>query len=92
MGQESLLQARILDDLVSMGWVVHKVVLSSKDGWTDIEAFRNKIAIFIECKAPGKKARPLQEYRHDQLRGQGFDVLVIDSWPLYQKLKPKYFA
>ena len=92
MGEESLLQARVIDDLQSCGWIVHKVVLSSKEGWTDLEAFRKKIAIFIECKAKGKKAAPLQEYRHEQLRGQGFDVFVIDTWALYQKLKPKYFV
>ena len=34
---------------------------------------------FIELKAPGKKPRPLQERRAEQLRRLGFDVAVIDS-------------
>lgn len=36
-------------------------------------------AIFVELKAPGKKARPLQMARHEMLRGLGFPVYVIDS-------------
>lgn len=34
---------------------------------------------FVEMKAPGKKARPLQEKRLQQLRDLGFDAQVIDS-------------
>ena len=33
---------------------------------------------FVELKAPGKRPRPLQLHRHDQLRSLGFDVFVID--------------
>ena len=38
-------------------------------------------AAFVELKAPGKKPRPLQEYRHDQLRALGFRVYVLDRPP-----------
>lgn len=34
---------------------------------------------FVEVKAPGRKPRPLQERRADQLRRMGFEVAVIDS-------------
>ena len=34
---------------------------------------------FVEVKAPGKKPRPLQKHRHEQLRALGFRVVVIDS-------------
>ena len=30
-------------------------------------------------KAPGRKPRPLQGLRHDQLRDLGFRVFVVDS-------------
>lgn len=36
-------------------------------------------AVFIELKAPGRKPRPLQKKRIQQLRGMGFPVYVIDS-------------
>jgi hypothetical protein len=35
--------------------------------------------IFIELKAPGKKTRPIQEYRIKKIRDLGFRVEIIDS-------------
>lgn len=34
---------------------------------------------FVEVKAPGKKPRPLQAYRHSQLRKLGFKTFVLDE-------------
>ena len=34
---------------------------------------------FVELKAPGKKPRPLQIRRIEQLRERGFEVTVVDS-------------
>ena len=34
---------------------------------------------FVEVKAPGKKARPLQKSRHELLRSLGFRVYVLDN-------------
>lgn len=87
MAQESKLQTKIREDLEKSGWVVNKIILSSKKGWPDLEAFRNKVAIFIEAKAEGKKADPLQLLRHEQLNSKGFSVFVIDSWADYLSVK-----
>ena len=35
--------------------------------------------IFVELKAPGKRPRPLQLKRHEELKALGFTVEVIDS-------------
>ena len=35
--------------------------------------------IFVELKAPGRKPRPLQLKRHEELQALGFHVEVIDS-------------
>ncbi|UZP04372.1 VRR-NUC domain-containing protein [Clostridium botulinum] len=35
--------------------------------------------IFVELKAPGKKARKLQEYRAKQLKDLGFQVECLDT-------------
>lgn len=35
--------------------------------------------VFVEVKAPGKKATKQQEREHDRLRADGFCVLVVDS-------------
>lgn len=84
--KESKLQSKIIEDLQLNGWEVHKVMKSSRAGWPDIEAFKNKVTIFIETKSEGKEARPLQKYQHAKLRSQGFDVFVIDTIEDYQKL------
>ena len=34
---------------------------------------------FAEVKAPGKKPRPLQVKRHEQLRSLGFPVFILDD-------------
>lgn len=36
-------------------------------------------AAFVECKAPGKKMRALQEKRKAQLEALGFQVFCLDS-------------
>jgi hypothetical protein len=64
-----------------------KVILCSENGWPDIQAFKNGKTLFIEAKKPGEKASPLQLYRHDKLRLQGFEVYVIDSIEEFNKIK-----
>ena len=39
----------------------------------------NGQVLFAELKAPGKKPRPIQIKRHEQLRAIGFEVIIIDS-------------
>lgn len=38
----------------------------------------NAKVTFVELKAPGKKPRPLQTHRHEQLRRLGFTVITIN--------------
>lgn len=37
------------------------------------------LVVFVELKAPGKKLRPLQRKRADELETLGFRVYLIDS-------------
>jgi Holliday junction resolvase len=85
--RESEVQAKIINDLELSGWEVNKVMKSNRAGWPDVEAFKNKITVFIETKATGKKARPLQRYIHRKLESQGFQVFVIDTWEFYLQIK-----
>ena len=43
--------------------------------------------IFVELKKPGKKLRPLQQYRKKQLEALGFDARVIDSQEKLEALR-----
>lgn len=63
-----------------------KVIRCNLSGWPDVNGFKNKKAIFIEVKDEGEKTEPLQDYRHEELRKQGFEVYVIDKWEDYQQL------
>lgn len=79
MMRESEIQRKIIKKLEAAGWLVNKILSCSKPGWPDLEAYRNKVVVFIECKIPGKQARDLQLYRHRKLREQGFEVIVADD-------------
>lgn len=77
--RESDIQSRITKQLESVGWLVVKIIQCNKNGWPDLMALRDNQTVFIEVKAPGKKPRPLQQYRHQQLIKQGFKTIVIDN-------------
>ena len=52
---------------------------SGSSGWPDrICLFPDGKAGFVEVKAPGKKPRPLQKKRHQQLERLGYKVYVLD--------------
>lgn len=76
---ESLIQSRIIKRLEKDGWMVIKLGLTNMPGIPDLLALKDGRARFIEVKRPGEKPRPLQEYRHRQLRENGFDVEVMDE-------------
>lgn len=76
--KETSVQSRVIDVYTSNGWLVVKILQCTLNGWPDLQAHKDGVTIFIECKRPGERPTPLQLYRHKQLRGAGFEVLVID--------------
>lgn len=84
---ESKLQLKIINDLDKKGYYVVKIIRCNKSGHPDIEAFKNKKAYFIEVKDENKTTEEdgLQEYRHEQLRKQGFNVWVVSNWEEYKQ-------
>jgi len=90
MAEESRLQRKIVIDLEKQGWDVTKIMLCNKPGSPDLECKKEIRQIFyMEVKAKGKKATPLQLYRHEILRKMGFPVFVVDSWDKYLALKQR---
>lgn len=60
------------------GWAV-KFTSPGLDGVPDrLVLFPGGRLAFVEVKAPGKKMRPLQERRAEQLRALGFQVYCLD--------------
>ena len=74
---ESCIQSRIIRRLKSEGWIIVKIGLCSMPGFPDLMALKNGRTKFVEVKRAGEKPRPLQEYRHRQLREQGFEVEIV---------------
>ena len=74
---ESLIQSRIIKRLTKEGWLVIKLGITNLNGIPDLLALKDGVAKFIEVKRPNQKPRPLQEYRHQQLRDLGFSVEVL---------------
>lgn len=75
---ESVIQARIIKRMEAQGYYVIKLQLTNKNGIPDLLCLKNGKASFIEVKRPGEKPRVLQEYRHNELRELGFDVMILD--------------
>lgn len=74
---ESVIQARIIKRYESQGWSVLKLILTNQPGIPDLLCLKNGKALFIEVKRPGENPRPLQEYRINELRKNGFEVQVL---------------
>lgn len=74
---EKSIQSKITQRLKDDGWMVVKIGLCSLPGFPDLMALKDGVARFIEVKQPGKKPRPLQTFRHEQLRKIGFNVEVM---------------
>lgn len=74
---ESAIQTSIIKRYEREGYLVVKIGLCSKQGFPDLILLKDGKASFVEVKRPGQKPRPLQEYRHKELREQDFEVLIL---------------
>ena len=78
--QESKVENRLKKEIELIGGKAPKFVSPGMSGVPDrIVLLPGGRIVFVELKAPGKKPRPMQEYRIKELRTLGFEVKVIDS-------------
>ena len=77
--REKLIEQKLVKAVKAAGGLCPKFVSSGMDGMPDrlVLLPKGKLS-FVEVKAPGKKPRPLQLHRHEQLRQLGFRVAVLD--------------
>jgi hypothetical protein len=78
--REKTIEQKLVKAVKATGGICPKFISPGMDGMPDrlILMPEGRIA-FIEVKAPGKKPRPLQLHRHNQLRQLGFRVFVLDD-------------
>ena len=78
--RERDVERRLVQAVRAAGGLALKFVSPGMAGVPDrIILFPGGRAAFCEVKAPGRKPRPLQRRRMEQLRSLGFQVYVIDS-------------
>ena len=78
--QEKYIEQKPVATVKSMGGMAPKFVSPGIDGMPDriVLLPMGRIA-FVECKATGKKMRPLQNKRKKQLEALGFLVYCLDD-------------
>ena len=77
---EKQIERKLVKAVKAAGGLCPKFVSPGMDGMPDrLILMPGGRMTFVELKAPGKNPRPLQLRRHDQLRGLGFDVFVLDN-------------
>lgn len=78
--QEKYIEQKLVAAVKSMGGMAPKFVSPGIDGMPDriVLLPMGRIA-FVECKATGKKMRPLQNKRKKQLKALGFLVYCLDD-------------
>ena len=78
--REKTIETKLVIAIKDMGGIAPKFMSPGLDGMPDrIVLLPGGRMGFVEVKAPGKVARPLQEARHRMLRLLGFKVYVLDT-------------
>ena len=76
---ESKIQAKIKARFEQAGWIVVKLIQTNCNGIPDLICLKMGKTVFVEVKQPGKKPTELQQFRHDQLTQNGFQVFILSS-------------
>ncbi len=78
--REKVIEAALVKAVENRGGMAIKLQSVNFNGLPDrIVLLPGSVITFVELKAPGKRMRPLQIKRRDQLASLGFRVLCIDS-------------
>ena len=75
---ESKIQAKIIKRFTDAGYLVIKLIKTSKNGIPDLMALKDGKVLFVEVKRPllGKLSK-VQEYRIKELKEHGFETLIL---------------
>ena len=76
---ESKIQAKIKARFENAGWIVVKLIQTNCNGIPDLMCLKGGKTVFVEVKQRGKKPTELQQFRHDQLTQNGFQVFILSS-------------
>lgn len=74
---EAQIQSKIIDRYEKRGYMVVKLIQTSKNGIPDLLLLKDGIASFIEVKTETGRLSELQKFRIKQLEEKGFKVEVL---------------
>ncbi len=77
--REAEIEAHLVKRVRDLGGEVRKVRFIGRNGAPDRLVMLPGRTIWVELKAPGKKAEPHQVREHARMRGMGQIVVVVDS-------------
>ncbi|WP_291968672.1 VRR-NUC domain-containing protein [Candidatus Symbiopectobacterium sp.] len=77
--RESTIEKHLVAEVKKAGGIAYKFVSPGRRGVPDrLVLLPDGKVLFVECKAPGQKARTAQQREHNQLRVLGFTVVVLN--------------
>ena len=88
--RESEIEKKVSEYAKAKGWLVYKFVSPSQRGVPDKIFIGGGDIFFIEFKAPGKKPTKLQDKIFDKIRGEMFEVYIIDNIESGKRLIDKF--
>ena len=89
MISETEIEAYLRIRIKKLGGIAYKFTSPGNDGVPDRIVLLPKGAMsFVELKAPGKKPSKLQKVQINRIKKLGYDVYVIDSKELVDKIYP----
>lgn len=87
---ESCVQHEIITYLERCGWYVVKLIQTNKNGIPDLLCVKDGQTMFVEVKREKQNAKPLQNYRMNELIQHGATAFVAHSVGdviAYEKIK-----
>ena len=78
-GPEDIIESTVCNKAEAVGWLCRKVSWPGRRAAMDRLFVKEGRHVWIEFKAPGEDAEPLQSREHKRFRAAGAEVYVIDN-------------
>ena len=75
----SSFQTKVKKEMESKGYAVVSVIKLSANGYPDLLCMKDGKSIWIECKEANDTLKPLQRYRIEELRNNGFEAYCLQD-------------
>lgn len=85
--KEKDIERYLRDEIKKLGGIAYKFISPGNAGVPDrLVLLPDGLMFFVELKAPGKKTRKIQDIQIARIVNLGFEVMIIDSKELVDRL------